>query len=40
MREVNLLKYNSSDIKIHRKIISDSTRIHEVRILTDADTDG
>lgn len=40
MREINLSKYNKSDIKIHRKIIKDKTRINEVRILTDADTDG
>lgn len=40
MREINLSKYSKSDIKVHRKIIRDNSRIHEVHILSDADTDG
>lgn len=40
MKEVNLMKFKMSDVKIHKKIIRDNTRINEVHILTDADTDG
>lgn len=40
MKEIDLSKYKMSEVKVHRKIIKDNTRINEIRILTDADTDG
>ena len=40
MKEIDLTKYKKSNIKIHRKLVHDNLRIHEVHILTDADSDG